>query len=346
MSTIRVNCLVVLAFIMAGTFNKINAQGTNIVPVDFTAVKMTDNFWSKKIETNREVTIPIAIHQCEITGRINNFSAACSGGEFSSRFRFDDSDVYKVIEGIAYTLSTQPNQKLEAKADSIIDLIACAQEDDGYLFTVQTTGGHNKVKKYDGIKWVDTHAESHELYCLGHMYEAAVAYYKATGKRKFLDVAIKSANLLCDTFGPGKMVSYPGHQEIELALGKLYRETGDERYLELAKFFLDSRGRMEGKGGHYYRQSHLPIDEQTEAVGHCVRGAYMLAGMIDVANLLGDENMLRNVNKLWEDIVYRKMFITGGIGPGSGHGEGFGNAYQLNNNSYCETCAAIAMVYV
>ena len=239
-----------------------------------------------------------------------------------------------------------PDSRLEAKADSIISYIAAAQEDDGYIYTPLTNKAFH-LKKMPKERWVATHTESHELYCLGHMYEAAVAYWKATGKRTFLDVAIKNADLVCNEIGWDKLHTFPGHQEIEIGLCKLYRATGEQKYLEQAKFFLDIRATMEDKSGNSaYRQSHKPVLQQTEAVGHCVRGLYMYAGMVDIAAMTGDESYVKAVHKIWKDIVETKTYITGGVGPGNGNGEGFGAKYQLNNlGSYNETCAAIANVY-
>ena len=317
-----------------------------ISPVPFTNVTVDDDFWSKRIKTNHDVTIPIAIQKSEETGRIDNFAIAGGHmeGEFCSSFPFDDSDIYKIIEGAAYSLQMFPDEKLENTIDSLINLIEDAQEEDGYLFTNRTImdeNGHDWIGKE---RWEKVDDLSHELYNLGHFYEAATAYYQATGKRKILDIAVKSADLVDRDFGYGKIENWPGHQEIEIGLVKLYRVTGEKRYLDLAKFFLDIRGKGIGEK-KTYNQSHLPVVEQTEAVGHSVRAAYMWTGMADVAALTGDQAYIAAISKIWEDVVYKKLYITGGIGAEGGH-EGFGGPYELpNERAYCETCAAIANVF-
>ncbi len=315
-------------------------------PVPFTQVKIDDDFWSKRIRTNHKVTIPISIEKSEETGRIDNFAIAGKNaeGEFCSEYPFDDSDVFKIIEGAAYSLQIFPDTKLENKIDSIINLIGDAQEEDGYLFTNRTIMGDNGHDWIGKERWEKVDDLSHELYNLGHFYEAAVAYYQATGKRKILDIAIKSADLVDRDFGYGKIENWPGHQEIEIGLVKLYRITGEKRYLDLARFFLDIRGKGTGDKKSY-NQSHLPVTEQTEAVGHSVRAAYMWTGMADVAALTGDTEYIDAISKIWEDVVFKKLYITGGIGAVGGH-EGFGGDYELpNENAYCETCAAIANVF-
>jgi len=314
-----------------------------ISPVPFTEVNVEDNFWSERIKTNHKVTIPIAIQKSDETGRIDNFAIAggLMEGEFCSPYPFDDSDVFKIIEGAAYSLQMFPDENLENTIDSLINLIEKAQEEDGYLFTNRTIMGENGHDWIGKERWEKVDDLSHELYNLGHFYEAATAYYRATGKRKILDIAIKSADLVDTEFGPGKIENFPGHQEIEIGLVKLYRVTGEKRYLDLAKFFLDIRGKGIGEKTTY-NQSHLPVVEQTEAVGHSVRGAYMWTGMADVAALTGDQQYVDAITKIWEDVVYKKLYITGGIGAEGGH-EGFGGAYELpNGRAYCETCAAIA----
>ncbi|MBS0012215.1 MAG: glycoside hydrolase family 127 protein, partial [Bacteroidales bacterium] len=274
--------------------------------------------------------------------RIRNFEIAggMADGEFCSSYPFDDSDVFKIIEGASYSLQTFPDPELEAELDSLIAKIGAAQEEDGYLFTYRTIMGDDS-HPWVGKRWEKTHLLSHELYNLGHMYEAAVAHFRATGKRNFLDIALKSADLVDEEIGWGKIETYPGHQEIEIGLVKLYLVTGEEKYLDLAKFFLDVRG----PGGQEYSQSHLKVVDQREAVGHSVRAAYMYTGMADVAALTGDEEYVNAINHIWEDIVHRKMYVTGGIGA-SGGNEGFGEAYHLPNmTAYCETCASIANVF-
>jgi len=312
-----------------------------VEPVPFTSVKLTDNFWAPRIKKNHEVTIPIAIAQSEETGRIKNFKIAggYEGGEFCSIYPFDDSDVFKIIEGASYSLQTFPDPELEATIDTLIFYIGEAQEEDGYLYTYRTIMGDDS-HPWVGKRWEKTHLLSHELYNLGHMYEAAVAHYQATGKRTFLDIAIKSADLVDRDFGWGKFESYPGHQEIEIGLVKLYRVTGERRYLDLAKFFLDVRG-----GGEEYSQSHKKVIEQDSAVGHSVRAAYMYSGMADVAAMTNDQAYVDAISRIWEDIAYRKIYITGGIGAAGGN-EGFSEPYNLPNlTAYCETCASIANVF-
>lgn len=317
-----------------------------ITPVPFTEVRITDNFWSSRIRTNHEVTIPIAIRKSEETGRVDNFRIAggLMEGEFCSPYPFDDSDIYKIIEGAAYSLQMLPDPQLESTVDSLIRLIGLAQEEDGYLFTNRTIMGENGHPWIGKTRWEKVDDLSHELYNLGHFYEAAVAWHQATGQREILDMAIRSADLVDKTFGPGKLENWPGHQEIEIGLVKLFRETGEERYLNLARFFLDVRSKGIGKK-KTYNQSHLPVVEQNEAVGHSVRAAYMWTGMADVAALTGDQSYVNAITRIWEDVVYRKLYITGGIGAEGGH-EGFGGAYELpNEKAYCETCAAIANVF-
>ena len=264
-------------------------------------------------------------------------------GKFQG-IRFDDSDVFKVIEGAAYALSVQPDPELNSFLDNLIDDIAAAQEDDGYLYTTRTIDPENPPdageERWSFLK------ESHELYNIGHMYEAAVAHYLATNKRSLLDVAIKSADLVASVFGPDRKRDVPGHQEIEIGLVKLYRITGNEKYLDLAKFFLDERGHANGRELYgENRQDHKPVIEQDEAVGHAVRAGYMYSAMADIAALTGDQAYIAALNKLWENVVNKKIYITGGIGSGS-HGEAFGKDYEIPNlTAYNETCAAIANAF-
>ncbi len=312
-------------------------------PVPFTQVHVEDRFWSPRLETNRNVTIPHSFRESEETGRINNFAIA--GGLMKGKhegYFFNDSDVYKVIEGAACALCVSPDPKLEKYVDDVIAKIAAAQEDDGYLYTARTAMTPDRMPPGGKERWSDI-ASGHELYCVGHLYEAAVAYYRATGKRTLLDVALKSAELIGNVFGPGKKSYPPGHQEVEIGLVKLYRLTGDEKYLNLAKFFLDQRGRPEGHRLYgEYSQDHKPVVEQDEAVGHAVRACYMYSGMADVAALTGDSTYLKALDRIWENVVFKKLYITGGIGARGGN-EGFGEEYVLPNlSAYCETCAAIA----
>jgi uncharacterized protein len=323
-------------------------------PVAFTDVHITDDFWAGRLLTNKEVTVPVALHQSEITGRIKNFAIAggLEEGDFQSDAPFDDSDVFKIIEGASYSMQMFPDPELDAYIDSLIWLIGEAQEDNGYLYTYRTIHGDDSHPWIGSKRWERTHVMSHELYNMGHMYEAAVAHYNLTGKRNFLDIAIKNADLIIEDIGPGKFETYPGHQGIEIGLVKLYNATGDRRYLDQAKYFLDARGHDHiGEPPFWhgtprtYDQAHLPVTEQTEAVGHSVRALYMYAGMADVATLTGDREYIDAIDRLWEDIVYTKYYITGGVGSAGGH-EGFGPAYDLPNlTAYCETCAGIANVF-
>lgn len=344
----RLLMFITLFFLLYSCTEKKKTNNVYFVsPVSFTEVKVTDNFWASRIKTNHEVTIPIAIQKSEETGRIDNFAIAggLKQGEFCSPFPFDDSDVYKIIEGAAYSLQMFPDAKMEQVIDSLIYLIGEAQEDDGYLFTNRTIMGKNGHEWIGKERWVNVDDLSHELYNLGHFYEAATAYYLTTGKRKILDIAIKSADLVDSVFGYGKVEDWPGHQEIEIGLAKLYRVTGEKRYLKLAKFFFDVRGTGDVHEKKTYNQSHLPVIEQTEAVGHSVRAAYMYTGMADVAALTGDQKYIAAITNIWKDVVYKKLYITGGIGAAGGY-EGFGGAYELPNmRAYCETCAAIANVF-
>ncbi|MGV3614713.1 MAG: glycoside hydrolase family 127 protein [Fimbriimonas sp.] len=322
------------------------ARDYPVRPVPFTAVRLTDSFWAPRIETNRAVTIPFAFQKCEETGRVALFERAAmalKGEEVDKRppgYPFDDTDVYKVLEGAAYALSVKKDPKLEAYVDTLIAKIAAAQEPDGYLYTTRTINPAAPHPWAGKKRWELEQHDSHELYNLGHLYEAAVAHYQATGKRTLLNVATKSADLLVKTFGPGKEKIWPGHQITEMALGRLYRVTGKKEYLDLAKFLLDCRG-----GSGEYWQAHKPVVEQSEAVGHAVRGSYMYSGMVDVAAMTGDTSYVRAIDRLWADVVGTKLYITGGIGA-TGAGEAFGRAYQLPNMSaYCETCAAVGNDY-
>jgi len=324
-----------------------------VKPVPFTAVHFNDGFWAPRIETNRTVTIPFAFEKCEETKRVYHFERAAAtlrGEQLQDKrppgYPFDDTDVYKVLEGASYTLSVHPDPKLEAYLDSLIAKIGAAQEKDGYLYTTRTIDPVNPHRWAGKERWVLEKDDSHELYNLGHLYEAAVAHYQATGKRSLLDIALKTADLLTQTFGPGKKAIWPGHQITEMGLVKLYRVTGNEQYLNLAKFMLDVRGPDGDRGaGRTYNQSHKKIVEQTEPVGHAVRATYMYSGIADVAALTGDTTYLNAIDRIWENMVGRKLYITGGIGA-TGSGEAFGRDYELPNMSaYNETCAAIGNDY-
>lgn len=318
-----------------------------IKPVPFTAVKLTDDFWAPRILKNASVTIPIAFGYCESTGRVKNFEIAggLDTGKFQTIYPFDDSDVFKIMEGAAYSLQTSPDPRLDAYLDTLIYKIGLAQEDDGYLYTNRTIaemhGGEGLHDWAHKNRWELDSILSHELYNIGHLYEAAVAHYQATGKRTLLDIALKSADLVAKDFAPDKVRVYPGHQVIEMGLVKLYRVTGDRKYLDLARFFLDIRG---PKGQQYCQAHVLPVD-QTEAVGHSVRATYMYSGMADIAAIEKDTAYLDAITRIWEDLTYTKMYITGGIGA-SGGNEGFAEPYALPNMSaYCETCASIGNIF-
>lgn len=323
-----------------------------IKPVPFTDVTFTDNFWQRRLETNRTSTLRANFKKCEETGRIDNFSKAAGLMEGSHvGIFFNDSDVFKVMEGAAYSLSVHPDTELDAYMDDLIAKIAAAQEEDGYLYTARTINPSAVTAEKEGLTRWSNLKMNHELYNVGHMYEAAVAHYLATGKKSFLNIALKNVDLIDSVFGVDKKRDIPGHQEIEMGLVKLYRVTGEERYLKLAKFFLDERGHYHGREAYNlfgvvgYSQDHLPVTQQTEVVGHSVRAVYMYAGMADVAALTGDQAYIKALDVLWHDLVAKKMYITGGIGS-SHHGESFGKAYDLPNaTAYNETCAAIADLF-
>lgn len=327
-----------------------------ISPVPFTAVHLNDAFWAPRIETNRKVTIPAAFEQCELSGRMDNFRRAAEAlrGEphdlTPPGYPFDDSDLYKVIEGASYALSVAPDPKLDAYVDTLIAEIAAAQEPDGYLYTARTIDPQHPHPWSGKERWVNERNDSHELYDLGHLFEAAAAHYQATGKTSLLNVATKAADLLVRTFGPGKRSIWPGHQITAMALVKLYRVTGREQYLDLAKFLLDQRGpgpippgETVNPRGLEYNQAQIDVDDQTEPVGHAVRAMYMYSGMADVAAIEDDAKMRAAGDRIWENLVSTKLYLTGGIGAAGGH-EGFGAPYELPNmTAYNETCASVGM---
>lgn len=322
--------------------------GYPITPVPFTATHITGGFWKQRLDACREVTIPLALSKCEETGRYDNFvKAAHPSDDYKvGGFPFDDTDVYKTFEGVGYLLQTFPDKKLSAYVDSVVTLIAAAQEPDGYLYTARTMNPKHPHNWSGSKRWEAVENISHEFYNLGHLIEGAVAYYQATGKRQFLDIAVRYADCVCREIGDGagKMVRVPGHQIAELALCKLYLITGEKKYLDQAKFFLDKRGYTTRKDA--YSQAHKPVVQQDEAVGHAVRAAYMYAGMADVAALTNDTSYVNAIDRIWENIVAKKLYLTGGIGATS-KGEAFGANYELPNaTAYCETCAAIGNVYV
>lgn len=326
---------------VACTGEKEAATMKKITPVNFSEVKITDNFWSPRLKSHKDVTLGVCIDQIENqTGRIRNFeNAALKQGEHSGIF-FDDSDVYKALEGMAYSLQNNPDPALEAKCDEWIAKFAAAQQEDGYINTFYTLTGLDK-------RWTDM--DKHEMYCAGHMIEAGVAYYNVTGKRALLDVCIKMVDHMMSKFGPGKEDWVPGHEEIELALVKLYQTTGEKKYLDFAEWLLDERGKglgiRDGKPWHAeYYQDDKPVREMTDIAGHAVRAMYLYCGMADVAAYTGDQGYIDALNRLWDDVVLRNMYITGGIGQ-SAHNEGFTEDYSLPNlTAYCETCASVGMV--
>jgi DUF1680 family protein len=317
-----------------------------IQPVTFNHVHVQDEFWSPRINVNADITIPYVLQKCRETGRFDNFLKAAGKKPPTNltEFPFDDSDVFKVIEGVSYSLQIKPNPALERSIDSLITIIGEAQEPDGYLYTFRTMKPEKLHPWISPKRWEKDPDLSHELYNVGHLYEAAVAHYLSTGKKTLLDIAIKNADLIVKDFGPGKAAYFPGHQVIEMGLARMYRVTGKKEYLELAKYFLDIRGNGKIRGSEY-NQSQKPVTDQHEAVGHAVRAAYMYTGMADVAALTGDATYVKAIDDIWSDVVNKKMYLTGGIGA-TGAGEAFGAAYQLPNMSaYAETCASIANVY-
>ena len=324
-----------------------------IKPVSFTSVKLTDNFWLPRIQTNATVTIPASFARCENTGRVKNFEmAAQKSGKFCTKFPFDDTDIYKTIEGASYSLALNYDAKLDKYVDSMIAIVSKAQEPDGYLYTARTIDPLHP-HEWSGLeRWVKENESSHELYNSGHMFEAAAAHFQATGKRNFLNIALKNANLLLTTFGPGKRGVAPGHEIVEMGLVRLYRITGKQEYLQLAKFFIDERGKRAynkastdvWKNGKYW-QDDAPVIVQDEAEGHAVRAMYLYSGMADVAALTGDKEYLAAIDKIWSNMVSKKMYVQGGIGAVP-NGERFGDNYDLpNTTAYNETCAAIGNVY-
>ncbi|MGQ8338374.1 glycoside hydrolase family 127 protein [Sunxiuqinia sp. A32] len=327
----------------------VNKGAYPIQGVPFSKVQINDNFWLPKIETNRTATIPASFEKCEEMGRMDNFLIA--GGKMDGPVKgampFDDTDVYKIIEGASYSMTTIPDPKLDAYVDSIIQLIQIGQEEDGYLTTYKTIDSTYAPAQWcpAGGRWANLTC-SHELYNSGHLFEAAAAHYNATGKTNFLDLATKNADLLVKVFGSEDNYQVPGHQIVETGLIKLYQITKKQEYLDLAKHFLDLRGdSIHRTIGEPYNQDHFPVVQQKEAVGHAVRAAYMYAGMTDVAALFQDSSYQQAIDNIWENVVYKKLYLTGGIGA-LHQGEAFGENYELPNlTAYNETCAAIANVY-
>lgn len=325
-----------------------------IQAVDFTRVKLSDHFWLPRIETNRTVTIPASFARCESTGRVENFvMAAQKKGKFCTRYPFDDTDIYKTIEGASFSLAIHPDAKLAAYVDSLINIIQHAQEPDGYLYTARTINPAAVHGWAGKERWEKERELSHELYNAGHLYEAAAAHYMATRKNNLLSVALKNADLVCAVFGPDKKHVAPGHEIVEMGLVKLYRITGKKEYLNTAKFFVEERGHYTGydpksndpwKNGAYW-QDNKPVTQQNEAEGHAVRAGYLYAAVADIAALTGDTALLHAIDRIWDNVVEKKIYVQGGIGA-HGDGERFGNNYELPNaTAYNETCAAIANVY-
>src|SRR5574344_2637104 len=374
----RLIVLTFAAFSAASLVAQDKNGGYPITQVPFTKVKVVQNtFWGHRLQASQDVTIPLAFSKNEETGRYTNFSNAAQHIKDPSKvftiksgtYSFDDTDPYKTIEGASYLLHTYPNAKfkggrLDRYVDSVIAVIASGQEPDGYLFTSRTQNPQHPHEWAGGKRWERVEDRSHEFYNLGHLCEAAVAHYYATGKKNFLNVAIRYADCVCREVGdkPGQASVVPGHQIAEMGLAKLYIATGDKKYLDMAKFFLDKRGKRDtawkqtpnglyDNDGYFhslsdYSQSHKPVLEQDEAVGHAVRAGYMYAGMADVAALTGDKRYIEAIDRIWDNIVSKKFYITGGVGA-TASGEAFGANYELPNMSaYCETCAAIAQVYL
>lgn len=346
----------IILFAAALAFGHAGAQdssyGYPYKPVAFTSVKIAPStFWGDRIKAARETTVPLAFSKCESEGRYANFVKAAHPsdtydvGKFMG-FSFDDTDVYKTIEGASYLLQTYPDKRLEAYIDSVLDIVGAAQEKDGYLYTARTINPAKPHRWAGNRRWVKEEDLSHELYNLGHMADAACAHHQATGSRKFLDIVKRYADCVIREVGPaeGQAHVVPGHQIAEMALARMYVLTGDKRYLDEAKFFLDMRGKTKRKNA--YSQSHKPVTEQDEAVGHAVRAGYMYAGMADVAALTGDSAYIKAIDAICENIIGKKYYLTGGVGARHA-GESFGANYELPNlTAYNETCAAISMVYL
>ncbi len=322
--------------------------------VPFTSVHLSDNFWLPRIRVNHTVTIPASFERCEKTGRVKNFEmAAAKSGKFCTTFPFDDTDIYKTIEGASFSLSLFPDKKLELYIDTLIDKVAKAQEPDGYLYTARTIDPLNPHGWAGKNRWEKERELSHELYNSGHLYEAAAAHFAATGKRNLLDIALKNADLVCSVFGKDKLHVAPGHQVVEMGLVKLFRITGKKEYLETAKYFIEERGHYANydakskdpwRNGAYW-QDHIPVVDQKEAIGHAVRAGYLYAAVADIAALTGDELMLKAIDSIWTNMVTKKIYVQGGAGA-VGSGERYGDNYELPNaTAYNETCAAIANVY-
>lgn len=321
---------------MSNTFvvDTSKSKYVRLKPVSISSVKLTDSFWANRIKLMGEVTLPLQYQIMEETGRMDNFRIAAGKipGEFSGFF-FNDTDVYKWIEAVSYFLAINKDEKLDKLVDSVIEEIRDAQDTDGYLDTYFTFS--RKQDRWTNLK------DMHELYCAGHLFQAAIAHYRVTGKTNFLDIAIRFADHITEVFGPGKREGVPGHPQIEMALVELYRETNDRKYLDLAKFFVDERGKGIIGGGTYHID-HKPFRELDEIVGHAVRSLYLNSGATDLYMEIGDKTLWSALERLWDNLVTKKMYITGTAGARH-EGESFGDPYELpNETAYAETCAAIA----
>ena len=315
-------------------------------PIPFTEVQIDDSFWNERLRINREVSLPYQYWQCQETGRIDAFRLQWQPGMGAAPSGVWDSDVAKWVEAASYSLSTHPDAELAAQLEEVVALIASAQQPDGYLNTHFTQV--DQEKRWENLQ------DAHELYCAGHLIEAAVAHFQATGKRDLLDVACRYADYISIVFGreEGKIHGYCGHEEIELAMVKLYRATRENRYLDLSRYFVEERGQSphifkkprDGRGGLDYYQAHAPVREQKEAVGHAVRAVYLYSAIADLAGEFNDPSLLAASETLWDSVTKRKMYLTGGIGS-TRVGEAFTNDYDLpDETAYCETCAAVGMV--
>lgn len=304
-------------------------------PVAVNSVRFTEGgFFTDRLRLMGEVTLPLQYQIMEETGRMDNFRIAAGklSGEFTG-FCFNDTDVYKWIEAVSYFLATTKNGELEELVDKVIEEVKLAQDEDGYLDTYFTFS--RKPDRFTNLK------DMHELYCAGHLFQAAIAHHRVTGKESLLEVAIRFADHIASVFGPRRKKGVPGHPEVEMALVELYRETGDRKYLELAKFFIDERGKGL-VGGDTYHIDHKPFRELDEIVGHAVRSLYLTCGATDLYMEIGDKTLWSALERLWNDLVNRKMYVTGGAGARH-EGEAFGDPYELpNETAYAETCAAIA----
>ncbi len=334
------------SFLPAGliifVFMNCNAQLYDypIRPVPFTAVEVTDSFWAPRIITNHEITIPHALTRSQ--DYIDNFyrAAGLKSGDYTGNYPFDDGLLFMILVGASNSLQYFDDPDFDEYLDSLISIIGLAQEDDGYVYTYRQIMGDNSHPWIGSSRWELEHDLSHELFNLGFLIEAGVAHHEATGKTNLLDIAIKAADCINNAFGWGKIEDYPGHEAVEFALVKLYRETGEQKYLDLAKFFIDVRG----PDGEEYNQAHEKVVDQDQAVGHAVRATYLYSGVADVAAITNNMSYVNAIDKIWKDIVYRKIYITGGIGATGGN-EGFDMPYVLPNSSaYCETCASIGNI--